>query len=88
MALNEDELKSLDINCIEVEGNNLVIGTLRQGIYVSSDGGLNWKKSKNNIKSAIRAFIRSGTKLYAGTDSGIFESVDQGDSWVHAFGLW
>lgn len=85
--LNFEQLKNLDINCIEVEDNKLIIGTLRRGILVSNNGGLSWKQSKKNIEnSPIRAFIKSEKKLYAGTDSGIFESFDMGDTWSHVFG--
>ncbi len=86
-SLNFEQLKKLDINCIEVEANKLVIGTLNHGILISNDGGLNWKQPKKNIEnSPIRGFIKSKKKLYAGTDSGIFESVDMGDTWKHVFG--
>lgn len=59
-ALNAVQLKGLDINCIEVEAEKIVIGTLRQGIFISNDAGLNWKQPKSNIEnSSIRAFIKS-----------------------------
>jgi len=87
LSLESESLKGLDINCIEIDGNKLVIGTLRNGILVSDDGGSNWKKAKTGIPdSPIRAFIKSGNKLYVGTDSGIFESVDMGNTWSHSFG--
>ena len=86
-SLNIEQLKDLDINCIEVEANKLIIGTLKHGILVSNDDGLSWKQSEINIKnSPVRAFIKSEKKLYAGTDSGIFESVDMGYTWSHVFG--
>ncbi|MFK8005974.1 MAG: WD40/YVTN/BNR-like repeat-containing protein [Saprospiraceae bacterium] len=86
-SLNFEQLKGLDINCIEVEANKLIIGTLRRGILISIDDGLNWKEPQKNLKdSPIRAFIKSGKKLYAGTDSGIFESIDFGNTWSHVFG--
>lgn len=86
-ALNLKQLNDLDINCMEVDGEKLVIGTLKHGIFISNDGGLNWKQSAINITNApIRAFIKSGNKLYAGTDSGIFESIDMGNTWSHVFG--
>lgn len=79
-------LKNLDINCIEVIADNLVIGTLNNGILVSNDGGLSWKASKGNITKQVRAFIKSGRIIYAGTDTGIFMSFDNGESWSHTFG--
>lgn len=85
-ALSGAYLSGLDINCIEVEGNNLVIGTLKQGIFISKDSGLSWRPSKENIKSPIRAFLKSANTIYAGTDAGIFESFDMGDTWTHVFG--
>lgn len=85
-SLNLEYLKGLDINCIEVESSNLIIGTLKQGILVSQDGGLSWNSPKENINSPIRAFLKSENKIYAGTDSGIFESLDNGKTWLHVFG--
>ena len=86
-SLNIEQLEGLDINCIEVEGNRLIIGTLKHGILVSNDAGSNWEAAGMNVKNLpIRAFIRSGKKLYAGTDTGIFESNDLGDTWTHTFG--
>lgn len=86
VELNREHLQGLDINCIEGDASNLVIGTLKQGTLISKDGGETWKPSKANISSPIRAFIKSGEFFYAGTDSGIFRSVDMGDTWTHVFG--
>lgn len=85
--LNSDKLKNLDINCIEVQRNKLVIGTLNKGILVSNEGGKNWSQAKLNKKNvSVRAFIKSREILYAGTDSGIFQSTDMGNTWSHTFG--
>lgn len=85
--LNPEGLRGLDINCIEVEGDQLVIGTLRHGVLVSADAGLTWTPSKTTMdQSPVRAFIKVQEKLYAGTDAGIFESADMGITWSHAFG--
>ncbi len=80
-GLNEKLPGGLDINCIEVEAKKLLIGTLNKGIFVSTDGGLNWNSSKGNINAPIRAFFKSGDSIYAGTDIGIFESNDFGNNW-------
>ena len=79
-------LEGTDINCIEIDNKHIVIGTLRQGTFISSDGGLSWNPSKGNIKSPIRAFFKTESTFYAGTDSGIFESADMGNTWTHVFG--
>ncbi|MEM8909209.1 MAG: hypothetical protein AAGD05_15290, partial [Bacteroidota bacterium] len=87
VPLRIERFKDLDINCLEVEADQLVIGTLRHGIIVSSDGGRNWQPAKQNMEnSPIRAFIKSGNKLLAGTDAGIFESMDKGNTWTPSFG--
>jgi len=85
--LKSDKLKNLDINCLEIEGNKLVIGTLHNGILVSDDAGMTWSSAMINIKgTAIRAFMKTDEQLYAGTDSGIFQSTDMGNTWSHVFG--
>ena len=87
VALPIDQFNGLDINCIEVDASRLILGTLKQGIIISNDGGLSWKKPKKGIYDIpIRAFIRCNDKIYAGTDSGIFESMDFGQTWSHVFG--
>ena len=64
-----------------------MIGTLKQGAFISTDGGLNWKPASQNINyTPIRAFIKSENKIIAGTDAGFFESHDWGNSWAHVFG--
>ncbi|MEM6261956.1 MAG: hypothetical protein AAGI38_05575 [Bacteroidota bacterium] len=85
--LTSASLAKLDINCIEVEGEKLVIGTLNNGILFSEDGGLTWHPAHMEGEVAsIRAFITSGGKLLAGTDAGIYHSNDMGKTWSHAYG--
>jgi photosystem II stability/assembly factor-like uncharacterized protein len=85
-SLNNGSLKGLDINCIEVEADILIIGTLRNGIFISMDDGQNWKPATRNIEHPIRAFLKSNKELFAGTDKGIFKSTDMGNTWNHVFG--
>lgn len=85
--LDSDKLNNLDINCIESENNKLVIGTHGNGILVSNDAGINWSRAEINIENtSIRAFIIFQEKLFAATDSGIFQSIDMGNTWSHVFG--
>jgi len=76
-----NDLRGLDINCLEIEGDMMVVGTLENGILVSKNKGKNWTSAKKNIQSPVRAFLKLENKIYAGTDSGIFESADFGDTW-------
>lgn len=81
------QLQQLDINCIEVQGDQIAIGTLNRGVLVSNDGGTNWRPANTNTtNTAVRAFLRFKGILYAGTDGGIYQSTDMGDTWTHAFG--
>ena len=85
--LASDKLNNLDINCIELEDNKLVVGTHDNGILVSNDSGINWSPAEINIENtSIRAFIKFQEKLFAGTDSGILQSSDMGNTWSHVFG--
>lgn len=72
-----------DANCFTKIESTILAGTNGDGIFVSTDGGIKWKKSdfigiSNNI---IRCFLWSGTYLFAGTDGGVFLSVNNGSSW-------
>ena len=81
-----ENYSSLDINCIEVEFDNILIGTLNQGVLISDNGGLSWKRPEVNIADPIRAFIKFENVVLAGTDAGIYKSEDMGETWSHVFG--
>ena len=66
----------------------LFVGTLGVGIFRSTDGGDTWvpaseglRVSSYNRLSSIRALTQKGNTLYAGTDGGLFYSINGGDSW-------
>jgi hypothetical protein len=53
------------------------------GIYRSSDNGTNWELANNGLGNLdITSLVLIGTDLYAGTKSGIYKSVNSGDSWI------
>lgn len=85
-AIGEGLPDNIDINCLVVAGKNMVLGTYRQGIYRSVDGGAHWAPAKTPMPTAIRAMILQEDKIIAGTDDGIWESVDDGDNWQHVEG--
>jgi photosystem II stability/assembly factor-like uncharacterized protein len=85
-SLGHDFLSGMDINCIELQSGNLIIGTLRSGILHSTDGGLSWQPSTGITSSPVRAFFATKELVYTGTDDGIYTSADAGLTWQHAFG--
>lgn len=52
-------------------------------VFRSSDGGRSWSRSDQGLdgNSRINALGSAGDAVLAGTDSGIFISLDQGQSW-------
>ena len=56
----------------------LFVGTFEQGLLRSDDGGKNWETVHDGVVLSLAA---RDTLLYAGTDSGISVSNDQGQTW-------
>lgn len=86
-SLGAKTLSRLDINCLEVNIQQLAVGTFKSGVFISNDGGVTWQPAKTDMSDIpIRAFIKYQGKLLAGTDAGIFESKDMGNTWSPSFG--
>ena len=79
----QTSLTSSRVNNILVSNNNLFAGTHSNGIYISTDNGLNWSAVNNGLTtSRVQALAVSGTNLFAGTyGGGVFRSTDNGASW-------
>jgi photosystem II stability/assembly factor-like uncharacterized protein len=56
----------------------LFVGTFERGLLRSSDGGKNWETVYEGV---VLSLVARNTLLYAGTDSGISMSDDQGQTW-------
>jgi len=73
------------VKCIrrEVQSNVLFIGTSGDGIFKSTDIGLNWRKFsvglQNDFIESIE--INSTGDIYAGTHNGVYRSKDNGGNW-------
>jgi photosystem II stability/assembly factor-like uncharacterized protein len=70
----------------------LYVGTLREGVFRSDDGGETWSEINQGIVYkdiwSLVQHPKSGT-LYAGTSpAGVFKSDDGGDSWQACDTLW
>src|SRR5688500_4529577 len=58
-------------------------GSSRYTVYRSEDQGRSWSQSDTGFagESRINAFSGSGKSIIAGTDVGIFTSMDTGRTW-------
>jgi hypothetical protein len=66
-------------------GPRVFAGTA-QGVYATSNGGLSWEERKAGLPAfEVRALVRHGTKLMAGTyGGGTYLSSDSGATWTAA----
>jgi photosystem II stability/assembly factor-like uncharacterized protein len=83
-------LTNVVVDAFAVSGQNLFAGGDSGAVYSSTDNGTNWRKVSNRVGnssfvSALLGYTASGgtgsTRLFAGTDIGIFVSVDSGTTW-------
>lgn len=61
------------------------IGQQGGGLWISRDGGKNWKMVEGLRAQSIFAFVQAPSNpkmLYAGTLEGVFRSIDSGVSWT------
>jgi len=84
--IDEDLPKDIDINALSAVGDSFVIGTLKDGIMLSKNRGKNWRNPKIQINNIpIRCLYAKENILYAGTDNGIYRSLDDGDTWEYVW---
>ncbi len=57
---------------------------LSYGTFLSTDRGVNWKPitTLTERASVVEAFVMIGTNLFAGTNTGVYLSTDNGTTWV------
>ena len=73
-----------NIRALAIDEENIFAGTYEDGIFLSTDEGLNWTEVNNGLDGKeVRSFAISGTKILAGTRSGLFISSDNGANWTN-----
>lgn len=71
------------VTCIASAGDNTYIGTLVDGVFLSTDIGENWVSlSDGVVSSTVNCIIAEGDYVFAGTDNGLIFSTNKGLSWT------
>ena len=76
---------TINVHALVVDGNNLYVGDLSQGIYLSTNNGTSWLNSNQGLTNyTMTSILKKGTYLFAGTFDGPFRSSDNGTTWTPA----
>lgn len=72
------------VYAIAVAEPMIFVGTDQAGVYLSSDGGLNWSQANSGLTiTSVSSFAFAGSSLFAGTTyGGIFRSTDNASNWT------
>lgn len=70
---------------LAVKGKFLTLGTYQHGTYVSRDGGKSWRPATRDVTRCARTLLYTTTALLAGTETGVFQSFDNGDTWTRMY---
>lgn len=66
-------------------GNTLFATAGTHGIYRSLDGGLTWQSNTEWPASLrVNSITDQGTTLFVGTNSGLYKSTDNGNTWLQS----
>jgi uncharacterized protein (TIGR03437 family) len=65
------------------ESGRVYAGTDRRGVFFSTNGGKNWQEANQGLGNVtVYALAAAGGSILAGTQTGIFRSINQGLSWT------
>lgn len=86
IRIDTDLPEHVDISAITSINNHFFIGTFKDGIFVSRNDGRNWEQSANQLNhTPIRCLLSYNNLIFAGTDDGIYKSIDFGATWKHVY---
>ena len=71
------------IQCFLVNGNNLFVGTMNGGVFLTTNNGASWSALNNGLTNKwVTSLVYIGNNLFAGTNGGVFLSTNNGASWT------
>lgn len=72
------------VDALLIIGEKVYAGTDGGGVFMSSDYGINWTEVNDGLESSfVLSLDTAAGYLYAGTESGIFYSPNQGTRWIN-----
>lgn len=73
-----------DVRCFTTISNNILAGTIDNGIYISTDTGKTWMERNGGLNNRrIRSLACDNNSIYAGTFfEGVYKSLDLGQNWT------
>lgn len=76
---------SVFLTTISVNDNNRIFSAVRdKGIFLSDDYGTTWDQTGIPLIGVLSLAVSSSNQIFAGTDRGIFLSIDNGNYWKKA----
>ncbi|HOI28498.1 MAG TPA: T9SS type A sorting domain-containing protein [Melioribacteraceae bacterium] len=76
-------LKNSLITSLFINDEGIYAGSLEGGIHFSNNDGNNWTQINNGLSELeILSFTGSQTRIFAGTNSGVFMSASNGNLWA------
>lgn len=85
--IHTNGMSNVGVFTLAASGNNVYAGSLNNGIYVSTNKGMDWTQSNSGIpaETPIRSFLVYGDRVYAGTSGkGVYISTNNGSSWIQS----
>jgi len=82
-TLNNSGLSTYYFSSIEKINGKLLVGSPTDGIFLSDDYGLSWRRVFYEQGISINAIAEIGNDILAGTDKGFLVSRNGGESWEH-----
>lgn len=71
----------LDIRSLVSHNGKIYAGSIN-GLYTSTNSGINWNKDLLFPNSSVSSLMSSGDHIFAGTPSGVYISANNGASWI------